>query len=85
MPSKFPVFFASSAVSELIGSIERLADFPLSGRVVPEFDIEHLREITHPPFSIVYRCDRKRVRVIRIESNRMDYAGIYRPPAFFMI
>ncbi|MBI4847111.1 MAG: type II toxin-antitoxin system RelE/ParE family toxin [Nitrospirae bacterium] len=57
---------------ELISKIERLADHPLSGRIVPEFNVEHLREIIHPPFRIVYRFDKKRVRIVRIwRSERL--------------
>ena len=52
--------------NEIITQIERLADHPLSGRIVPEFNIEHLREIIHPPFRIVYRYDKRRVRIVRI-------------------
>ena len=51
---------------EIIDQIERLADHPLSGRIVPEFNVEHLREIIHPPFRIVYRYDKKRARIVRI-------------------
>lgn len=59
-------------VGEVIAQIERLADHPLSGRIVPEFNVEHLREIIHPPFRIVYRYDTKRVRVVRIwRSERL--------------
>ncbi len=53
-------------IGEIIVQIERLTDHPLSGRIVPEFNIEHLREIIHPPFRIVYRYDKKRVRIVRI-------------------
>jgi len=51
---------------EIIDQIERLADHPLSGRIVPEFNVERLREIIYPPFRIVYRFDKKRVRIVRI-------------------
>lgn len=53
-------------IEKLLSEIERLADHPKSGRVVPEFNTEHLREIIHPPFRIVYRCDRKKVRIVRV-------------------
>jgi toxin ParE1/3/4 len=57
---------------EIIASVERLADFPESGRVVPEFDGPRLREIIHPPFRIVYRLDKNRVRVVRVwRSERL--------------
>ena len=52
-------------ISDIIITIERLADFPLSGRIVPEFNIEHLREIILPPLRIVYRL---------IESGSASFA-----------
>jgi plasmid stabilization system protein ParE len=51
---------------EVVAHVERLADFPEGGRVVPEFDFVRLREIIHPPFRIVYRLGEGRVRVVRV-------------------
>jgi len=51
---------------EIVAHVERLADFPESGRVVPEFGLVQLREVIHPPFRIVYRIDAERVRVARV-------------------
>ena len=51
---------------EVVAHVERLADLPESGRVVPEFDFVRLREIIHPPFRIVYRLGEGRVRVVRV-------------------
>jgi toxin ParE1/3/4 len=51
---------------EIISHVEQLADFPQSGRIVPEFDLAQLREIVHPPFRSVYRIDERRVRVVRV-------------------
>jgi len=53
-------------IEEIISKIERLADFPESGRIVPEFGIANLREIVFPPFRIVYRLDEDRVRIVRV-------------------
>jgi plasmid stabilization system protein ParE len=57
---------------EVLSQTERLGEFPWSGRVVPEFGIDPLREIIHPPFRIVYRVDSQRVRVVRVwRSERL--------------
>jgi toxin ParE1/3/4 len=56
-------------VSEVFSVAERLADFPESGRIVPEFGIRQLREVIHPPFRIVYRLDTRRVRITRVWSS----------------
>lgn len=53
-------------LGEVLAQIERLGEFPKSGRVVPEFGVEHIREIVHAPLRIVYRLEPGRVRVVRI-------------------
>jgi plasmid stabilization system protein ParE len=59
-------------VAEIVVRIEALVDHPESGRIVPEFDQPFLRELIHPPFRIVYRRDRKHVRIVRVwRSERL--------------
>ena len=53
-------------VEKILGLVEDLRQYPDRGRVVPEFDRKNLREIIHPPFRIVYRRDRNRVRIVRV-------------------
>jgi addiction module RelE/StbE family toxin len=52
----------------IIGKTERLNEFPLLGRVVPEFKIENIREIIHRPYRIVYRVreEQKLVEILRV-------------------
>jgi len=58
--------------AEILTKIERLEAHPLSGRVVPEFLVEHLREIIYAPFRIVYRHDKNKVRIVRVwRSERL--------------
>ena len=59
-------------IAEIVAKIERLGSHPQSGRVVPEFNVEHLREIISPPFRIVYRHDKNKVRIVRVwRSERL--------------
>lgn len=59
-------------VGEVITQVERLADFPESGRIVPEFELPNLREIVYPTFRIVYRVDAARIRIVRVwRSERL--------------
>ena len=61
-----------SLVRSVIKDIELLDEQPDIGRIVPEFDLEYLRELIRPPFRIVYRRNRNRVRIIRIwRSERL--------------
>ncbi|WP_318556368.1 type II toxin-antitoxin system RelE/ParE family toxin [Geobacter anodireducens] len=58
-------------VGEVVAQVERLADFPESGRIVPEFELANLREIIHPPFRIVYRVDAARIRIVRVWRSEL--------------
>jgi Plasmid stabilization system protein len=59
-------------IKEIISQFERLAEFPESGRIVPEFNIENLREIIFAPFRIVYRLDGNKIKIVRIwRSERL--------------
>lgn len=59
-------------VGEVVAQIERLVDFPESGRIVPEFGLTNLRELIHPPFRIVYRLEESRICIIRVwRSERL--------------
>jgi plasmid stabilization system protein ParE len=59
-------------IAEIIVKVELLLTHPDMGRIVPEFGVETLRELIHPPFRVVYRYDAKRIRVVRIwRSERL--------------
>jgi toxin ParE1/3/4 len=56
----------------IIKHIEVLLKHPDIGRVVPEFELEHIREIIHKPFRVVYRRDTNSIKVIRVwRSERL--------------
>ncbi len=59
-------------VTEIFDRIESLTTHPEMGRVVPEFDVDWLRELIHPPFRIVYKRESERVRIVRVwRSQRL--------------
>ena len=56
----------------IIKHIEVLSVHPDIGRVVPEFELEHIREIIHSPFRVVYQRDTHSIKVIRVwRSERL--------------
>lgn len=59
---------AKRFVTSLFDAVERLAEYPLSGRVVPEFGDEQLREIIKRPCRIVYRINQTNslIEIVRI-------------------
>ena len=52
---------------ELVTHTRTLEDFPRIGRVVPEFQLETLRELIHGTYRIVYEVDdaKKRIAIAR--------------------
>ena len=59
-------------IKEIVELAEGLSAHPDRGRVVPEFDSPHLRELIHPPFRIVYRRFSEKVSVVRVwRSERL--------------
>lgn len=59
-------------LNEIFSAIQDLTAFPDRGRIVPEFGLPQLRELILPPFRIVYRRDRNRVRIVRVwRSERL--------------
>ena len=47
--------YAGLFVQSIVTRVERLADFPQSGRIVPEYGQEDLREFLFENYRIVYR------------------------------
>jgi len=59
-------------VGAILEKVQRLVDHPDSGRKVPEFDQEQIREIIHPPFRIIYLRNTTTVSLIRVwRSERL--------------
>ena len=59
---------AQRLVVSILDASKRLAEYPNSGRVVPEFGWETLREIIVGPYRLIYsiRRDRETVEVVRL-------------------
>jgi plasmid stabilization system protein ParE len=53
-------------VTEILDRIETLTDNPDIGRIVPEFDIDNIRELIHKPFRVVYLRESSSIFVIRV-------------------
>ena len=49
-----------------------LRDFPLSGRLVPEFEQQAYRELIVAPYRIVYEVRDQKVIILRVWHGRRD-------------
>jgi plasmid stabilization system protein ParE len=57
---------ARHLIKEVFDKIERLEDFPQSGRIPPELPNSVYREVVVPPCRIFYREDEKRLLVLYV-------------------
>lgn len=53
-------------VTAMLQRIEILQPHPDAGRIVPEFNLEQIRELIHPPFRVVYLRRLQEVVLIRV-------------------
>jgi len=55
-------------VIDLFDSVKRLADFPISGRMVPEIGVERIREIIFEGYRVIHRVD-DRVKILTVRDG----------------
>jgi len=55
--------YALRMVDRLTRRSIQIADFPFSGRMVPEYEVNEVREIIESPYRIIYLVDSAQSRV----------------------
>ena len=61
--------YADKFVETLINRVDQLETFPKSGRVVPEFESDTLRELFEGNYRIVYKINSDHIGVVRIHHS----------------
>jgi len=59
-------FYAKRTVDKITRRSEQIAVFPFSGRKVPEYEAENIREIIEYPYRIIYRIKPDVIDVIAV-------------------
>lgn len=67
--------WAELTVRRLVAAVERLQQFPESGRMVPERQSPALREVIFGNFRIVYRRSSNSVEIVTVFRGSRDFAG----------
>ena len=58
--------YADRFIEKLFERVDQLESFPKSGRVVPEFNSDSIREIIEGNYRIVYKISSSQVAIIRV-------------------
>lgn len=72
------IHYARLQVSKFFGRAEQLAYFPKSGRIVPEFKSNSIRELIEGNYRIVYRIiSKEEIHIVRIHHSAMPLRKRY--------
>lgn len=73
--------YAAVVAGRLVAAVGRLAQFPESGRIVPELSEPSVREVIHGSYRIVYELRGGHVEVLTVFRASRLFPGIGpRPP-----
>lgn len=61
--------YADRLIEKIINRLGQIKVFPKSGRVVPEFNSEIIRELIEGNYRIVYKIDPDNISIIRIHHS----------------
>ena len=64
--------YAKRMVDLLTHRPQQIADFPLSGRWVPEYDIDQIREVIEGPHRIIYHIKPDQIDVLAVIHGARD-------------
>ncbi len=59
-------FYAQRMVDRLTKRSEQIANFPMSGRNVPEYSANDIREIIEKPYRIIYRINSDQIDILAV-------------------
>jgi addiction module RelE/StbE family toxin len=62
--------YAKSVAQKIVASTRRLSIFPMSGRIVPEFNQENIREVFAYSYRIIYRVEGETVTIAAVVHGK---------------
>jgi toxin ParE1/3/4 len=71
--------YARRTVDRLTRRSQQIGRFPLSGRRVPEYDRDEVREVIEGPYRIVYHIKPGQIDVVAVIHASRDYPVDLRP------
>jgi len=67
--------YANAVVRRIVALTRKLEEFPFSGRKVPEFDNDDLRELIAYSYRIIYRVEASEVTIAVVVHGKRDLEG----------
>jgi plasmid stabilization system protein ParE len=64
--AKNSTLYAKRLVDRLIRRSQQIGNFPFSGRIVPEFGVEQIREVIEGSYRIIYYIKPNQIEVLAV-------------------
>ena len=64
--------YADRLIHRLIRRSEQIAEFPLSGRIVPEYMTENIREVIERPYRIIYLIKVEQIDILTVVHGNQE-------------
>ncbi len=58
--------YARRVVERLVNRSEQIASFPRSGRIVPEYEIDEVREVIESSYRLIYLIKEDQVEILAV-------------------
>ena len=67
--SKDSKFYADRFVDKLVSKVDQLENYPRSGRMVPEFGKEDIRELIEGNYRIIFKVRVDHIGIVRVHHS----------------
>ena len=71
--SQTSIEYADRMIDRITHRSEQIAQYPLSGRIVPEYGHKMVREIIERPYRIIYHILTNQVEVLAVIHGAQDF------------
>ena len=68
--------YADRFIDKIISRVGQLQAHPKSGRVVPEFNVDTLRELIEGNYRIIYKINSDAIGVVRVHHSARQLRGL---------
>jgi toxin ParE1/3/4 len=64
--------YARQMIDRITQRSIQAVSFPLSGRKVPEYDVEHIREVLEGPYRIIYLIKHNQIDILAVIHSHQN-------------
>lgn len=68
--------YADRFIEKIISRVEQLEAHPQSGRIVPEFQVDTLRELIEGNYRIIYKINSDLIGIVRVHHSARQLKGL---------